>query len=647
MTASTKGRPSKAQQPVAFRILSADEYAALPPGKKGSYTKALNKHHQEQDAGAPHKRTKRTKTNTGSREQTADSRKRAASATEIHVAATKKSKSAPGSHGEGAADGRDGTASISEQGEHDNNGAPEEDSDEEGVARRMLAAKGKQKQMVVLESDSEEEEAVAPDAPEEASDVGGDASGEDYDGERVPKKMTRNQRIQYERALPDWKDKGAEQAHDDTTYSIDAVEDFADDDDDRALIAEARRRSLLPTATIEPVSRRTVDDSSSERGLNSWNIPHHVVPAPAPVVPAPAPVVPAPAPVVPAHHVVPAPAPAAAAPAPAIPALPPVVPNPALATLPAVIPTPAPIVAATQPTGQWPPDTDVNAPEQGHMLMRAQTPRVRKVLKHALKIDLPRKLFFENTYPQPLERPAFFRAVILSAAEAEEDAVIAARLRVDKEYTAAISRIPEARVSNLRGKMKDAADAAVRQAYRIDQYPPERHVHIIKWLVAEEDRLYIFPGDAAMSTYNSDLPFCHDGVIAVIRAVFFSPKAAARFDDALYSVGHDGPQIPDAMAASSSAAVEAALRGYLLGREPAKVDFSGAQFVRAYLDHMSTLRGLKEQSEPAYNALMRGLYVRVTGNMTGNQDPNAAIMAPLMGTANPHVNPDAVLQALL
>ncbi|KAI0037412.1 hypothetical protein FA95DRAFT_1614235 [Auriscalpium vulgare] len=281
------------------------------------------------------------------------------------------------------------------------------------------------------------------------------------------------------------------------------------------------------------------------------------------------------------------------------------------------------------------------------MLMKAQTPRVRKVLKHALKTDLPHKLFFENTYPQPLERSAFFRAVILRAAEAEEDAAIAARLRVDKNFAAAISKIPEARVSNLRGKMKDAADAAVRQAYGIDQYPPARHVHIIKWLVAEEGRLYIFPGDAAMSTYNEDLPFYHDGIIAVIRAVFFSPKAAARFDTSLYSDGHDAPQLPDAMVASSATAVEAALRGYLMGCEPVKVDFSGTQFVRAYLDHMSTLQDLKERSIPAYNALMSGLYLRVTGNVAGNQAPNAAIMAPLMGTANPHVNPDAVLQALL
>ncbi|KAI0041100.1 hypothetical protein FA95DRAFT_1611280 [Auriscalpium vulgare] len=746
MTAGTRGKQPAAQEAEAFRILTAKEYAALPPGKKGAYTKALNKQRQEPEDGGPHKRTKRTKAVAGGGEQTADGRKRAASATDIHVAAAKKSKAARVNNVASAANAADVSESINEQGRSDNHEPSDEDSDAEAVARRAIGARGKRKQAVVASDEDEEGSGQEPEQePSDPEFQAGDASGEDFDGERVPKTMTRNQKVQYESALPNWKDKGAEQAHDGAFIAINAVEDFTDDDVDRALVAEARRRSLLPPATslggtstqnqhaqmpagTHSSTRRMATQSAggsrieaagpgsptlqgsmaSARQMSNMPRPRivtasalragqsrsaatsgastvtNVAPAPAPAsaaatavattptaVPTPAPAVPANPAVVPAPvpaigvspAVVPAPVPAIAA-APAVVPAPapasaitansaviPGVPAPTVAAHPAVVPAPAVPTAAsagesTQPTGQWPADTDVKSPEQGHTLMKAQTPRVRKVLKHALKTDLPHKLFFENTYPQPLERPAFFRAVMVSAAEAEEEEAIAARLRVDREYAAAMSKIPEARMSNLRGKMKDAADAAVRHAYGIDQYPPARHVHIIKWLVAEEGRLYIFPGDAAMSTYNEDLPFCHDGIVAVIRAVFFSPKAATRFDTALYCAGHDGPQLPDAMVASSAAAVEAGLRGYLMGCEPVKVDFSGTQFVRAYLDHMSTLRDLKEQSVLAYNALMGGLYLRVTGNVAGNQAHNAAIMAPLMGTANPHINPDAVLQAL-
>ncbi|KAI0039509.1 hypothetical protein FA95DRAFT_1612519 [Auriscalpium vulgare] len=302
--------------------------------------------------------------------------------------------------------------------------------------------------------------------------------------------------------------------------------------------------------------------------------------------------------------------------------------------------------AANALPAAWPADTAVVSPtgKQGHWSMKAQSERVQKVLKRALKDDLPRKLFFQNVFPQPQERAAFYRAVLVAAAEAEGDMDIVERVQREREYAAALSKIPEARTSNLRGKLKDAADAVVRGAYKIDDFPADRHVRIMKWLVAEEDSLYIFPGDAKESTYDDSLPFGHSAIIMVIRMVCFGPKAIAKFPSALFR-GDDGVlRLPPAMVAAGATAVEAGLRGFLLGPDTVQVDFAGNQFIRAYLNHIATLQDLKNESPGVHNALLASLYRFVTlhRGVEGNGGGVAAV-----GTSNRRVSAARVAQAVI
>ncbi|KAI0038652.1 hypothetical protein FA95DRAFT_1613219 [Auriscalpium vulgare] len=277
---------------------------------------------------------------------------------------------------------------------------------------------------------------------------------------------------------------------------------------------------------------------------------------------------------------------------------------------------------------------------QGRLMgIKAQSVRVKKVLKEALQNSLPQKLFFRTTFPQPQERATFYRGVLTAAADAVGDVDIAARVQSDKEYAAALSKIPEARTSNLRGKLKDAADAVVRGAYKIDSFPPDHHVRIIKWLLAEEDTLYIFPEDATERTYDDSLPYSHDAIIMVICMVFFGPKAIAKFDPGLFR-GDDGvSRLPATMVAACATAVEAGLRGFLLGRDIVQVDFTGSQFIRAYLNHTATLQNLQNNGPAIYNALLVSLYTSVMG-AEGN---NAGVS---VGTTNCRVNAARVGQAL-
>ncbi|KAI0037956.1 hypothetical protein FA95DRAFT_1667922 [Auriscalpium vulgare] len=293
-------------------------------------------------------------------------------------------------------------------------------------------------------------------------------------------------------------------------------------------------------------------------------------------------------------------------------------------------------------TGAWPADIEVVLPTetQSHMSIKAQTARIKKVLKRAIQDALPRKLFFLNTFPQPQERTAFYRGVLVAAAEAEGDADVVSRLQSDKDYAAALAKIPEARTSNLRGKLKDAADGVVRGAYKIDEFPHERHVRILKWLLAEEDALYIFPGDAKESTYDDSLPYGHGAIIMVIRMAFFGPKAIAKFPPALFR-GDDGVmRLPPVMVAACATAVEAGLRAFLLGPDAVQVDFSGAQFIHSYLNHIATLQDLKSEGLGAYNALLAILYTSVMG-IEGNEASTTAV-----GTSNRRVNAARVAQAL-
>ncbi|KAI0048604.1 hypothetical protein FA95DRAFT_1605109 [Auriscalpium vulgare] len=300
----------------------------------------------------------------------------------------------------------------------------------------------------------------------------------------------------------------------------------------------------------------------------------------------------------------------------------------------------APTIAAAaapthaDPAGAWPADTELVAPtgKQSHWSIKAQSDRIQKVLHRAIKVDLPQKLFFQNVFPQPQERAAFYRALLVVAAQAEGDVTIASRVQREKEYAAALSKIPEARTSILRGKLKDAADAVVRGAYKIDDFPPERHVRIVKWLVAEEDSLYIFPGDAKESTYDDTQPFGHSAIVMVLRIVFFGPKAIAELPLDLFRCDDGVLRLPPAMVAACATAVEAGLRAFLLGRDAVQVDFTGNQFIRSYLNHIATLQDLKDEAIGVYNALLASLYRAVT-SVEGNEAGVAAV-----GTSNRRVS---------
>ncbi|KAI0039174.1 hypothetical protein FA95DRAFT_1612786 [Auriscalpium vulgare] len=687
-----------ASRPGELRILTQEEYDALAPAQKGSYTKALRKSGKENEA--LHKIS-----------TTQSVRKRAPTTTAIDDTAGKKKRHAPAqpadsesSHGDASENATmllldNGLAQMQVGTEDDGVATPleyEEDSDPEAVQRRAKAARGKKKQVLSEDEDEYEAERMG-DAQNDEEDES--TEGEVEDDSAIEKTFTKSQRAKYNSTLPKWKGSGAEKALNVNVNTV-VVDDFNSDNDDIDRVDEARERlraqaaqaaqvaepavplataggsAAVPAGVQEPSAADTVAGARAAQRSHGQGHGARASPT-APRVAVATASASAPqyggsqghrttAPRTTASQgcrantaVVATPAvvatavdnPAAVATAvdnPAAVAHPAAIANPAIVALPAVVAHPAAAATATigAPAGNaWPANTDVVAPtgKQGHMAMGAQTERVKKVLRQAIKTELPIKLFFQNAYPQPLERPAFFRGVLVAAAEAIGDASIASRVRLDREYAAAISKIPEARMSNLRGRLKDAADAVVPGAYNINSFPPDRHVRIMKWLLAEDEHLYIFPGDAKENTYDDSLPFLHEAILAVIRMVFFGPKAMAEFPPALFS-GEDGVlRLPAAMVAASAAAVEAGLRGYLLGRDPAQVDFAGNQFFRSYMDHMATFHDLKSESPGTHDALLARLFASVSGVEDGN---HAGAATAAVGTSNRRVSAARVAQAL-
>ncbi|KAI0038058.1 hypothetical protein FA95DRAFT_1613665 [Auriscalpium vulgare] len=747
MVSGTRAKASAAtSRPGELRILTQEEYDALTPAEKGSYTKALRKQGKENDALHNNK--------TGAK----GARKRAPTTTALDDNAGKKKRpdapfSSRGRHGGDAETFDTAPNNLPADGEtneyhraagEDAVHPDDEDSDDEGAERRAAVALGKRRQLPRQYSSEDEDDAQA-DAE----------SGEDENewAEAAPKVFTKSQKAKYQSSLPKWKASGVEEALNVRGAVPVVVDNFNSDNDDIEVVNNTRNRAreqaaqpaasgpggaaitaIAPTAIdaaaliaiasvatpvastsaaaaiARPPRARIIKPSGAH--IASATMPLSVVAPTVPIVPIAAPaIVPVASAAVAtstaivastaiAASTVAAPvtstaitAQASATLAPSIPLASTPVASAASSASAVAVPVtsttvaanaggaPAPIastitapVTGTTGTGTtiastgttiastagasaslaapagagagggqvWPEDTDVVQPEgkQGHMAMKPQTKRVQAVLKQAMKIDLPFKLFFQNAYPQPLERAAYFRGVLTTAAEAVGDTDIASRLQHEKGYAAVLAKIPEARMSNLRGKLKDAADAVVPGAYKINEFPPDRHVRIVKWLLAEEDHLYIFPGDAKDSTYDDALPFCHPSIIAVIRMVFFGPKALAEFPTALFR-GEDGVlRLPTAMVAASAAAVEAGLRGYMLGRDAAQVDFAGNQFFRSYMDHVATFQSLDLVT---LNALLARLFAAASG-VEAVDDAGTGAMA--VGTSNRHVNAARVAQAL-
>ncbi|KAI0058290.1 hypothetical protein BV25DRAFT_1919490 [Artomyces pyxidatus] len=269
------------------------------------------------------------------------------------------------------------------------------------------------------------------------------------------------------------------------------------------------------------------------------------------------------------------------------------------------------------PTG-WPLWTDVTLPSSGEkMKIRDQTsPIVQKAISITNKIEMPRFMCFDSAFPLADRRPFLLAAAVARSAKSIGPTAdfIAKRVESDDEYAAGISVIPEYRMSNFRGKVKDLADSGVKAGYKFSRFPDNKFSETIGKLLKEHS--YIYPGNPLTEVYEEGRPYCHEAIIEVLRGVLFGAKPLVKFSRENFLNKSGKPQMPQSLVALAATAEQAALKVYQLGETAVKIDFDSNIFETTFSVHMETLEELREEDEEVYQMIMEHLYEQASGAST-------------------------------
>ncbi|KAI0039031.1 hypothetical protein FA95DRAFT_1612907 [Auriscalpium vulgare] len=299
----------------------------------------------------------------------------------------------------------------------------------------------------------------------------------------------------------------------------------------------------------------------------------------------------------------------------------------------------------TNSDGAWPASTKLVFPNGGaKMRIRAQPADVKKVIRRAVHEEMPEAICFKNAFPSALERPALLHSACIKAAEHEDAQQVLARLKADVAYSRGMCIIPDARISNLRGKVKEAADGVVKDRYQLntDAIPADRFVQHVKKLLDsdDDDYLYIFPAAPGSSLtslkVDTTRPFCHPAIIEVLHRSFFGSKAAAKFAIEKYiniAVG-DEPELPAAMVALASTAVHAGIDAFRFGAAETIIVFDGNKYTEIFKNHLRTLDDIRDEDEQVYSVLMANLFKKASGVTSGSRGSG---IGPSSGRANRRV----------
>ncbi|KAI0043722.1 hypothetical protein FA95DRAFT_1609122 [Auriscalpium vulgare] len=252
------------------------------------------------------------------------------------------------------------------------------------------------------------------------------------------------------------------------------------------------------------------------------------------------------------------------------------------------------------------------APKGSKVKIREQPKAVTKVIQRANKNEMPEFICFKNAFPTQLERPPLLRQALLDAAKALGDKDIEMRMLGDPGYADHMARIPDGRISNLRGKVKLAADQCATSAYELPTIPAATFVQHIHKLMDPKDHpmLFTYPtvGAAAKERFDMGRPYCHPAIITVLQNCFFGTKAAARFNSEKYNIGPN--PVPTLQ-------VYAALEAYALGSQASHIEFEANKYTPIYNDHVDVLEQIELDDEHKFSALMVHLYKAASGMTKG------------------------------
>ncbi|KAI0065023.1 hypothetical protein BV25DRAFT_1914157 [Artomyces pyxidatus] len=288
--------------------------------------------------------------------------------------------------------------------------------------------------------------------------------------------------------------------------------------------------------------------------------------------------------------------------------------------------------------GQWPAETDL-LPATGALgNLGDQKAAVQPVLTQANTREL--FIVMANNHFIPSDtgyRNELIREALIKAADVVGEEVVAARLRASKPYATRMASIPAARMSIMRGKIKEKTATSVAAEYNFAGFGGLDKLALgIAEITSHPTYTHIFPGDHTIRKYDKALPFCHSAIIASIRASHFVKRPYARLPkDTLKSsittgIEAEELELPAPLIAFHAVATFASLKDWQNGTHNVLIFDTDADCLGsirwAYEKHMTTLRNMRRNNPKGYHLITHYLYMKAAGLIVEDEstDPAAA-----------------------
>ncbi|KAH9016184.1 hypothetical protein EDB85DRAFT_1898293 [Lactarius pseudohatsudake] len=265
----------------------------------------------------------------------------------------------------------------------------------------------------------------------------------------------------------------------------------------------------------------------------------------------------------------------------------------------------------------WPADTELLfAKGSSKLMLTLQYPLVRLVLQDA--IDYMRAhLVLTNAFPDPGAALGFAHDSLMTAVEGHQpdSRILVQRFRHDVEYFAQLIPLPRARLSRIRGEVKDRSNAiCVPAIYAIG--PQTEIARIIRGQLSSYNYTfpYVIPAIAPDGIPRRMRPYRNDRIISIIRDLYFtggSSSLATRFEDQFPThQGADGKisqEVPISMVALVATALYATLFEWRTGEQQSR-EFSANTFLDVYLGHVNTLNHIRMNRDGVYHLMMADIF---------------------------------------
>ncbi|KAJ7310176.1 hypothetical protein DFH08DRAFT_944109 [Mycena albidolilacea] len=267
-----------------------------------------------------------------------------------------------------------------------------------------------------------------------------------------------------------------------------------------------------------------------------------------------------------------------------------------------------------RPESSWDMSARIAFPAPGKDIrLNDQTEEVKLVLRGGIKL-IKTVLVIEDAYPPILSRSGLGKAYMVAATDNVPEAVhIKGRLLVDPKFAAMLSDILIDRVNIFRGAVKKVTVNIAPGHYKLAGLPPARTKQVIEDLL--KDHRYIFPADPVSNRLQTELPFRHPAIVAVIKQGVFTGQFKANVEHLFVSTSKNHPkrvELPDPMVSLAATAIYAALVEYRLTGEHQNINFTEAAYEDTYRNHMKTLADTRTYAPVALHKVLHALYNDVT-----------------------------------